>query len=173
MDIDEEFTAPTSRGYFFRCDVHPSMNGTVLLDPWIGMRLLALPPSLSLLDDQRRTHRFLRSARRLQLGCTRVEQRIHRLALLPAVRLALGIWQAARPGGGHWSIHPVASSTTERRYEDGTLTIVTELTTPAGTIRVVDALAFARTSEVTRSVLTRLTRSCGSSRGSAETLTLP
>jgi len=47
------------------------------------------------------------------------------------------------PEAGHWSIHPVASSTTERRYQDETLTIVTEFTTPAGTIRVVDALAFA------------------------------
>lgn len=27
------------------------------------------------------------------------------------------------PEAGHWSIHPVASSTTERRYEDETLTI--------------------------------------------------
>jgi plastocyanin len=28
-----EFTAPTKGEYFFRCDVHPSMNGTVVVEP--------------------------------------------------------------------------------------------------------------------------------------------
>ena len=31
-DIDYEFTAPASGEYFFRCDVHPSMNGTVVVE---------------------------------------------------------------------------------------------------------------------------------------------
>ncbi len=32
-DIDYEFTAPGRGQYFFRCDVHPSMNGTVVVEP--------------------------------------------------------------------------------------------------------------------------------------------
>ena len=30
-DIDYEFTAPLRGEYFFQCDVHPSMNGTVVV----------------------------------------------------------------------------------------------------------------------------------------------
>ena len=29
--IDYEFTAPRSGDYYFQCDVHPSMNGTVVV----------------------------------------------------------------------------------------------------------------------------------------------
>ena len=47
------------------------------------------------------------------------------------------------PEGGHWSIHPADQWTSKRRYEPGTLVIATEYATPTGTIRVVDALAFA------------------------------
>jgi hypothetical protein len=47
------------------------------------------------------------------------------------------------PSAGHWAINPAGGSRIDRRYESGTLAIATEFTTPQGTIRVVDALAFA------------------------------
>src|SRR5918996_854617 len=47
------------------------------------------------------------------------------------------------PGAGHWSIRPAGSFTTERRYLPGTLVIETVFTTDTGTVRLVDAMAFA------------------------------
>jgi GH15 family glucan-1,4-alpha-glucosidase len=47
------------------------------------------------------------------------------------------------PAAGHWSIRPAGDFTTERRYLPGTLVIETTFTTPAGTVRLTDALAFA------------------------------
>src|SRR3954469_24832744 len=48
------------------------------------------------------------------------------------------------PAAGHWSIRPAGEFTTERRYLPGTLVIETTFTTPAGTVRLTDALAFAQ-----------------------------
>jgi GH15 family glucan-1,4-alpha-glucosidase len=47
------------------------------------------------------------------------------------------------PDAGHWSIRPTGSFTTERRYLPGTLVLETTFTTDAGSVRVLDALAFA------------------------------
>jgi GH15 family glucan-1,4-alpha-glucosidase len=47
------------------------------------------------------------------------------------------------PGAGHWSIAPVGPSTSARRYIPGTLVIETTFTTPTGTVRLIDAMAFA------------------------------
>jgi GH15 family glucan-1,4-alpha-glucosidase len=47
------------------------------------------------------------------------------------------------PDAGHWSIRPVGSFTTERRYLPGTLVIETTFTTNTGTVRLRDAMAFA------------------------------
>src|SRR5215218_5003225 len=47
------------------------------------------------------------------------------------------------PAAGHWSITPVAPFTTQRRYLPGTLVIETTFTTPDGSVRLTDALAFA------------------------------
>src|SRR5215213_1552370 len=47
------------------------------------------------------------------------------------------------PTAGHWSIRPAGDFTTERRYLPGTLVIETTFTTPAGSVRLTDALAFA------------------------------
>ena len=47
------------------------------------------------------------------------------------------------PAAGHWSIRPAGEFTTERRYLPGTLVIETTFTTPAGSVRLTDALAFA------------------------------
>jgi GH15 family glucan-1,4-alpha-glucosidase len=44
---------------------------------------------------------------------------------------------------GHWSIRPGGDYTTERRYLDGTLVLETTFATGAGSVRVLDALAFA------------------------------
>jgi GH15 family glucan-1,4-alpha-glucosidase len=47
------------------------------------------------------------------------------------------------PGAGHWSIRPAGSYSTERRYLPGTLVIETTFTTDTGTVRLLDAMAFA------------------------------
>ena len=47
------------------------------------------------------------------------------------------------PNGGHWSIRPTGTYTTERRYLPGTLVIETTFTTDTGTVRLLDAMAFA------------------------------
>src|SRR3954469_11032219 len=47
------------------------------------------------------------------------------------------------PAAGHWSIRPAGEFTAERRYLPGTLVIETTFTTPSGTARLTDALAFA------------------------------
>src|SRR5215210_3062831 len=47
------------------------------------------------------------------------------------------------PAAGHWSIRPAGEFTAERRYLPGTLVIETTFTTPGGTVRMADALAFA------------------------------
>jgi GH15 family glucan-1,4-alpha-glucosidase len=46
------------------------------------------------------------------------------------------------PDAGHWSIAPVGGSASERRYLPGTLVIETTFTTPTGSIRLIDAMAF-------------------------------
>jgi GH15 family glucan-1,4-alpha-glucosidase len=48
------------------------------------------------------------------------------------------------PEGGHWSIRPTGAYTTARRYLPGTLVIETTFTTDAGSVRLLDAMAFAR-----------------------------
>jgi len=45
--------------------------------------------------------------------------------------------------GGHWSITPVDPYTIERRYRPGTLVLETTFTTSGGSLRLIDALAFA------------------------------
>jgi alpha,alpha-trehalase len=47
------------------------------------------------------------------------------------------------PNAGHWSIAPVAGCTSARRYLPGTLVIETTFTTATGTVRLIDAMAFA------------------------------
>jgi GH15 family glucan-1,4-alpha-glucosidase len=47
------------------------------------------------------------------------------------------------PGAGHWSIRPAGDFEAQRRYLDGTLAIETTFTTATGTVRLVDAMAFA------------------------------
>jgi GH15 family glucan-1,4-alpha-glucosidase len=47
------------------------------------------------------------------------------------------------PDAGHWSIRPVGSFSTERRYLPGTLVIETTFTTDTGTVRLLDAMSFA------------------------------
>jgi GH15 family glucan-1,4-alpha-glucosidase len=47
------------------------------------------------------------------------------------------------PDAGHWSIRPTTAYVTERRYLPGTLVIETTFTTDTGTIRLLDAMAFA------------------------------
>jgi alpha,alpha-trehalase len=47
------------------------------------------------------------------------------------------------PDGGHWSIRPAGEFSSERRYLEGTLVIETMFTTDTGTVRLVDAMAFA------------------------------
>jgi alpha,alpha-trehalase len=45
--------------------------------------------------------------------------------------------------GGHWSIRPAGAFSTERRYLPGTLVVETTFTTDTGTVRLIDAMAFA------------------------------
>ena len=47
------------------------------------------------------------------------------------------------PDAGHWSVRPAGEYTVERRYAEGSLALETEFTTPTGTVRLRDALAFA------------------------------
>jgi alpha,alpha-trehalase len=47
------------------------------------------------------------------------------------------------PNAGHWSIAPVGECTSQRRYVPGTLVIETTFTTATGTVRLIDAMAFA------------------------------
>ena len=47
------------------------------------------------------------------------------------------------PEGGHWSIRPTGDYTTERRYLPGTLVVETTFATGTGTVRLLDAMAFA------------------------------
>jgi GH15 family glucan-1,4-alpha-glucosidase len=47
------------------------------------------------------------------------------------------------PNAGHWSIAPAGTSTSKRRYLPGTLVIETTFTTATGTVRLIDAMAFA------------------------------
>src|SRR3954465_4123562 len=47
------------------------------------------------------------------------------------------------PNAGHWSIAPVGPSTSERRYLPGTLVVETTFTTATGSVRLIDAMAFA------------------------------
>ena len=47
------------------------------------------------------------------------------------------------PDAGHWSISPVGSFSTERRYLPGTLVIESAFTTDTGSVRLLDAMAFA------------------------------
>ena len=47
------------------------------------------------------------------------------------------------PGAGHWSIRPAGGFTAKRRYLPGTLVIETTFTTDTGSVRLLDALAFA------------------------------
>src|ERR671934_703943 len=47
------------------------------------------------------------------------------------------------PEAGHWSIRPAGSFEVERRYVPGTLVIETTFTTETGSVRLLDAMAFA------------------------------
>src|SRR5438094_10398883 len=47
------------------------------------------------------------------------------------------------PEAGHWSIRPVGSFTTTRRYLPGTLVLETIFETDEGVVSLTDALAFA------------------------------
>jgi GH15 family glucan-1,4-alpha-glucosidase len=47
------------------------------------------------------------------------------------------------PDAGHWSIRPAGAFATERRYLPGTLVIETIFTTETGTVKLLDAMAFA------------------------------
>jgi GH15 family glucan-1,4-alpha-glucosidase len=47
------------------------------------------------------------------------------------------------PDAGHWSIRPTGAFESNHRYLDGTLVLETTFTTDTGSVRVVDALAFA------------------------------
>jgi GH15 family glucan-1,4-alpha-glucosidase len=48
---------------------------------------------------------------------------------------------------GHWTLRPAGSFESERRYRPGTLVLETMMRTAGGTLRVCDALAFARVAE--------------------------
>src|SRR5688572_16500586 len=47
------------------------------------------------------------------------------------------------PDAGHWSIRPAGEHTIEWRYLPSSLVLETTFTTPSGTVRLLDALAFA------------------------------
>jgi len=47
------------------------------------------------------------------------------------------------PDAGHWSIRPAGECSVERRYLPGSLVLETTFTTGTGTVRLLDALAFA------------------------------
>jgi alpha,alpha-trehalase len=47
------------------------------------------------------------------------------------------------PDAGHWSIRPTGAFESSHRYLEGTLVLETTFTTDTGSVRVVDALAFA------------------------------
>jgi alpha,alpha-trehalase len=47
------------------------------------------------------------------------------------------------PAGGHWLIRPVAEFRSRRRYLPGTLVVETTFTTEVGSVKLIDALAFA------------------------------
>ncbi len=47
------------------------------------------------------------------------------------------------PDGGHWPIAPTQPYRTERRYLPGTLVIETTFATPTGSVKLIDAMAFA------------------------------
>src|SRR5215211_7844263 len=47
------------------------------------------------------------------------------------------------PDAGHWAIRPAGAFTSERRYLSGTLVIETTFTTDTGSVRLLDAMAFA------------------------------
>jgi len=51
--------------------------------------------------------------------------------------------QILDPEGGHWQIKPCGAYRTERRYLPGTLVIETTFATETGSVRLMDALAFA------------------------------
>jgi GH15 family glucan-1,4-alpha-glucosidase len=62
---------------------------------------------------------------------------------LPRYDSAAVLSRILDPDAGHWSIRPAGSFSTERRYLPGTLVIETVFTTDTGSVRVVDAMAFA------------------------------
>jgi GH15 family glucan-1,4-alpha-glucosidase len=47
------------------------------------------------------------------------------------------------PEAGHWSLRPTGPFTSERRYLPGTLVVETVFTTDTGSVRLLDAMAFA------------------------------
>jgi GH15 family glucan-1,4-alpha-glucosidase len=48
------------------------------------------------------------------------------------------------PDGGHWSITPTDTFRSERRYIPGTLVLETTFATESGSVKLIDALAFAK-----------------------------
>jgi alpha,alpha-trehalase len=62
---------------------------------------------------------------------------------LPRYDSAAVLSRILDPSAGHWSIRPVGAFTTERRYLPGTLVIETVFTTDSGSVRLLDAMAFA------------------------------
>jgi GH15 family glucan-1,4-alpha-glucosidase len=51
--------------------------------------------------------------------------------------------QILDPAAGHWRIRPTGRYSSQRRYVEGTLVIETTFTTTTGTVKLVDAMAFA------------------------------
>ena len=62
---------------------------------------------------------------------------------LPRFDSAAVLARILDPEAGHWSIRPLAPFTSERRYLPGTLVLETTFTTDSGTVRLLDAMAFA------------------------------